>query len=178
MYASVDYDAKTANCAASCGERKTTSRILDEDAKQALLGKVTSSRRCTSARPTTWRATSRAATSTSTSGNTPETEKSFRLFVGPKGAMKLQKMTNAVADTEGEIFTTKSGSLRYVTDRKNPPIWIQGEEELKLTVVPLEGTDARPASRSTTTSSSTTTSASTWASSWQPLRQSMSGPSP
>ena len=75
-------------------------------------------------------------------GNTPETEKSFRLFVGPKGAMKLQKMTNAVADTEGEIFTTKSGSLRYVTDRKNPPVWIQGGKKTKLTVVPLEGTDA------------------------------------
>ena len=55
--------------------------------------------------------------------------------------MKLQKMTNAVADTEGEIFTTKSGSLRYVTDRKNPPTWIEGKKKLTLTVVPIEGTD-------------------------------------
>ena len=71
-------------------------------------------------------------------GNTPETEKSFRLFVGPKGAMKLQKMTNTVADTEGEIFTTKSGSLRYVTDRKNPPVWIQGAKKTKLTAARRE----------------------------------------
>jgi hypothetical protein len=76
-------------------------------------------------------------------GNTADTEKSFRLFVGPKGAMKLQKMTNAVADTEGEIFTTKSGSLRYVTDRKNPPTWIQGKKKLTLTVVPIEGVDEK-----------------------------------
>ena len=55
--------------------------------------------------------------------------------------MKLQKMINAVADTEGEIFTTKSGSLRYVTDRKNPPVWIQGKKKLTLTAVPIEGTD-------------------------------------
>ena len=73
-------------------------------------------------------------------GNTAETEKNFRLFVGPKGGMKLQKMTNAVADTEGEIFTTKTGSLRYVTDRKNPPVWIQGKKKTTLTVVPMTRT--------------------------------------
>ena len=53
-------------------------------------------------------------------GNTSDTEKNFRLFVGPKGAMKLQKMTNAVADTEGEIFTTKS-RLAPLRDRPQEP---------------------------------------------------------
>ena len=43
------------------------------------------------------------------------------------------KMINAVADTEGEIFTTKNGSLRYVTDRTNPPVWIQGGKKTTLT---------------------------------------------
>ena len=98
-------------------------------------------RRCTSAPPTTSPATSSGKYFYVDKGNTPETEKNFRLFVGPKGAMKLQKMTNAVADTEGEIFTTKSGSLRYVTDRKNPPTWIQGSKKTTLTVVPIESVD-------------------------------------
>ena len=53
--------------------------------------------------------------------------------------MKLQKMTNVVADREGEIFTTKSGSLRYVTDRKAAPIWIENGKKTTLTVVPIEG---------------------------------------
>ena len=57
--------------------------------------------------------------------------------------MKLQKMTNAVADTEGEIFTTKTGSLRYVTDRKNPPVWMEGKKKVVLIAVPIEGVDEK-----------------------------------
>jgi len=144
MFASVEYDAKKATCSASCGERKTDLQILGEDAKKTLLlGKATFEP------PLHTRAAHHLARDEGgryfyvDKGNTPETEKNFRLFVGAKGAMKLQKMTNAVADTEGEIFTTKSGSLRYVTDRKNSPTWIQGGKKLTLTVVPIEGTDEK-----------------------------------
>ena len=93
-------------------------QILDEAAKKALLGKATYEA------PLHKRAPHHLARDNGgryfyvDKGNTSDTEKNFRLFVGPKGAMKLQKMTNAVADTEGEIFTTKNGSLRYVTDRR------------------------------------------------------------
>ena len=144
MFATVDYDAKKATCSASCGERKTDLTILGEDAKKTmLLGKATFEP------PLHKRAPHHLARDEGgryfyvDKGATPDTEKNFRLFVGPKGAMKLQKMTNAVADTEGEIFTTKTGSLRYVTDRKNPPTWIQGKKKLTLTVVPIEGTDEK-----------------------------------
>lgn len=144
MFASVDYDAKKATCSASCGERKTDLTILGDDAKKTLLlGKATFEP------PLHKRAPHHLARDEGgryfyvDKGATPDTEKNFRLFVGPKGAMKLQKMTNAVADTEGEIFTTKTGSLRYVTDRKNPPTWIQGKKKLTLTVVPIEGHDEK-----------------------------------
>jgi len=143
MFASVDFDAKKGTCSASCGERKTDLTILGEDAKKALLGKASYEP------PLHKRAPHHLARDNDgryfyvDKGATPDTEKNFRLFVGPKGAMKLQKMTNAVADTEGEIFTTKTGSLRYVTDRKNPPVWIQGKKKAVLTVVPIEGTDEK-----------------------------------
>ena len=142
-YGEVSYEAAKQTCTAFCGERKTTLTILDEPAKQALLlGKVTFLPPLHTRAPYHLARDEQGRYFYVDRGNTPETEKNFRLFVGPKGAMKLQKMTNTVADTEGEIFTTKSGSLRYVTDRKNPPVWIQGAKKLKLTVVPLEGTDA------------------------------------
>jgi hypothetical protein len=144
VFASVDYDAKKATCSASCGERKTDLSIMPEDAKKALLAKATYEP------PRHKRAAHHLARDENgryfyvDKGNTSDTEKNFRLFVGPKGAMKLQKMTNAVAaDTEGEIFTTKTGSLRYVTDRTNPPTWIQGSKKTTLTVVPIEGKDAK-----------------------------------
>ena len=143
MFASIDYDAKKGTCSASCGERKTELTVLGEDAKKALLGKAAYEA------PLHKRAPHHLARDNDgryfyvDKGNTSETEKNFRLFVGPKGAMKLQKMTNAVADTEGEIFTTKTGSLRYVTDRLNPPTWIQGGKKTTLTVVPIEGADPK-----------------------------------
>ena len=143
MFASIDYDAKKATCSASCGERKTDLTVLGEDAKKTLLGKAAYEA------PLHKRAPHHLARDNDgryfyvDKGNTSETEKNFRLYVGPKGAMKLQKMTNAVADTEGEIFTTKSGSLRYVTDRLNPPTWIQGGKKTTLTVVPIEGEDPK-----------------------------------
>jgi hypothetical protein len=143
VYAQVSYEPAKQSCVALCGDRKTSLTILDEPAKAALLlGKSTFLPPLHTRAPYHLARDEQGRYFYVDRGNTPETEKNFRLFVGPKGAMKLQKMTNTVADTEGEIFTTKSGSLRYVTDRKNPPVWIQGAKKTKLTVVPLEGTDA------------------------------------
>ena len=130
MFASVEYDAKKATCSASCGERKTDLTIVSEDKKKALLlGSATFEP------PLHKRAAHHLARDESgryfyvDKGNTPETEKSFRLFVGPKGAMKLQKMTNAVADTEGEIFTTKSGSLALRDGPEESTHLDRGQEE-------------------------------------------------
>ena len=61
----------------------------------------------------------------------PEHAKNFRLWAGMKGAMKLQKMTNVVSDSEGDIFSTKTGSLRLILD-KHETTWMQGEKKIKL----------------------------------------------
>ena len=141
IFASADYDPAKKSCSVSCGPRTTPLTILDQESKKTLL------KAASYEPPLAKRAPHRLARDENgryfyvDKGNTPETEKSFRLYVGPKGAMKLQKMTNAVADTEGEIFITKSGSLRYVTDRQKPPLWIQGKKQLSLTVVPIESVD-------------------------------------
>jgi hypothetical protein len=141
LFASVDYDADKKTCSVSCGERTTRLQLVEGEARQRLLAAASYQ-----PSPQT-RAAHRLARDDSgryfyvDRGNTPDTEKSFRLYVGPKGRMKLQKMTNVVADSEGEIFTTKSGSLRYVTDRKLPPIWFEHGKKITLTVVPIEGTD-------------------------------------
>ena len=67
----------------------------------------------------------------------PENNKSFRLFAGPRGNLKLLKMTNAVSDSQGDIFTTKKGELRLVLDRKRP-IWFAGKSETELVNLPIE----------------------------------------
>jgi hypothetical protein len=67
----------------------------------------------------------------------PENNKTFRLFAGTRGNLKLLKMTNVVSDSQGDIFTTKKGELRLVLDRKKPS-WFAGKAETELISLPLE----------------------------------------
>ena len=67
----------------------------------------------------------------------PENNKSFRLFAGPRGNLKLLKMTNVVSDSQGDIFSTKKGELRLILDRKRST-WIAGKSQTELTNVPVE----------------------------------------
>jgi hypothetical protein len=67
----------------------------------------------------------------------PEESKSFRLWAGPKGAMKPQKMINVVSDSQGDIFSTRNGQLRLVI-AKQETTWFQHDKPTKLTWVPIE----------------------------------------
>lgn len=64
-------------------------------------------------------------------------QKGFRLFVGPKGNLKPQRMTNVVNDSKGDIFSTKTGELRLVLSREEST-WIQGKKRMTLVNVPVE----------------------------------------
>jgi hypothetical protein len=60
----------------------------------------------------------------------------FRVFVGPKGGLKPLKMTNVVADSEGDIFITRRGELRLVLDRSEA-VWVSGKRRTQLKALPL-----------------------------------------
>lgn len=70
-------------------------------------------------------------------GYQKEEAKKFRLFVGPKGNLKQLKMTNIVSDVEGDIFSTKTGSLRLILNR-GESLWIKDAKKSKLTIVKLD----------------------------------------
>jgi hypothetical protein len=67
----------------------------------------------------------------------PENSQDFRVFRGPKGALKAQQMVNVVNDSEGDIFITKAGKLRLVLD-KHETVWLTGATQVKLTPIPIE----------------------------------------
>ncbi len=67
----------------------------------------------------------------------PEDSKDFRIFRGPKGALKPLKMINIVSDTEGDIFVTKAGKLRLVLD-KHETSWLEGKKTTKLTMLEVD----------------------------------------
>jgi hypothetical protein len=75
----------------------------------------------------------------------PEDSKAFRLYRGEKGALRPLKMTNVVSDSEGDIFSTRSGQLRLLFPAQKPdnrdarePVWVRGKAKTRLTWVPLD----------------------------------------
>lgn len=76
----------------------------------------------------------------------------FRLYVGPKGQMKVQPLKDIVDDTEGMIFSTATGDLRLVAnrvpadfaerdkekDKAAPMKWVSGKTEVPLLEVPID----------------------------------------
>ncbi|MCU0696365.1 MAG: hypothetical protein MUC96_07545 [Myxococcaceae bacterium] len=60
----------------------------------------------------------------------------WRVFVGPRGKMKLAALKDVVDDDQGQIFATKDGSLRLVT-KTGETKWIKGKAETVLTEVDL-----------------------------------------
>lgn len=67
----------------------------------------------------------------------PGPKRDLRLFVGPRGKLKLQPMTNIVSDSQGDIFATKSGELRLVANQAEVK-WVAGKKETKLLGLPIE----------------------------------------
>lgn len=61
----------------------------------------------------------------------------WRVFVGPRGKMKLAALKDVVDDDQGQIFATKDGSLRLVTGTGEKK-WVKGKAEVKLTEVDLD----------------------------------------
>jgi hypothetical protein len=66
----------------------------------------------------------------------------FRLFVGPRGGMKPQKMKNVVRDSAGDVFASRTGELRLVLDKKEggkqEGTWVRGRKRTPLIVLPLD----------------------------------------
>jgi hypothetical protein len=63
--------------------------------------------------------------------------KGHRLFIGQKGNLKKTKLTNIVSDSEGDIYATKKGELRFVSGEKSYT-WIRGDKKVELKRVPVE----------------------------------------
>jgi hypothetical protein len=63
--------------------------------------------------------------------------KGHRIFAGMKGGLKELPMTNVVSDSVGEIYATRKGELRFVTE-PNKAWWIKGSTKTELTIIPIE----------------------------------------
>ncbi len=67
----------------------------------------------------------------------PEGNNEFRLFVGKKGELKLQKLTKIESGTRGDAFSVAGGQLRVVTSSATAS-FSQGKQKIAVTAVPIE----------------------------------------
>ena len=135
----VQLDTEKKTCSVRCGVHTTPLQLMDGKAAGELLRRVAIEAPLHKRRPHVLTRDEKGTYYYVDRGNTPETEKNFRLFVGPTGNLKLKAMTNIVADSNGEIFSTKSGSLRFITGPGGQDsAWIQGKKVTKLIPVPVD----------------------------------------
>ena len=65
-----------------------------------------------------------------------DTTRGVRVFVGLKGALKQMPMKNIVSDSAGEIYATKSGELKIVTETDtDTATWRKGKKRIELTML-------------------------------------------
>ncbi|MBN8467804.1 hypothetical protein JYJ95_14885 [Corallococcus exiguus] len=139
VHSQLNVDMKERTCALRCGERKVALEMVPGAQARELLRKATYVPNPQKFVPHALLRDSEGTYYYVDKGSSAAESRNFRVFIGPRGDLKPQKMTNVVADSEGEIFTTKKGQLRLVIDRAQKPIWIEkARKEVELRNVPVE----------------------------------------
>jgi hypothetical protein len=138
-YSSIAFDGDKKACVVRCGARKTELPSLDGKAAADLLRTAQFTGPLHKRAPHVLTRDDNGVYYYVDRGTTPETQNSFQLYVGPRGNLKLLAMTNVVADSQGEIFTTKNGALRFIVGPGGKESsWVKGKKVTKLTPIPVE----------------------------------------
>ena len=137
-YSRVEVDRKANTCAVTCGKRTTPFTLVEPAQARDMLLKATYEPSPQKYAPYALLRDAKGSyylveKSTPTSG-----EKGYRIHIGTRGQMKPQQMLNVVADSKGEIFSTKNGDLQLVLDREQPSFWIVKKRRKLLRPVPVE----------------------------------------
>jgi hypothetical protein len=137
-YSSVEHDAEKKTCALRCGEKTLPLTIVAADEAQKLVSAAKFVASPRTREPYALARDERGTYYYVDRGATPDTKQSFRVYVGRKGALKLQKMKDIASDSDGEVFSTAKGDLRLVTTNSTgKPAWHQGKQRLELLSLPV-----------------------------------------
>jgi hypothetical protein len=135
LFSYVEPNAEKGTCKVECGTRDSELKLLTGPAKDAVLAGA-SYVRSPHEREAYALARDKAGTYYFVDrGNTPETERDFRLYRGLRGKLKPLAMKDVVSDSEGEIFASTSGKLRLVVGKQSAQ-WIAGGTS-NLLLLPL-----------------------------------------
>jgi hypothetical protein len=66
----------------------------------------------------------------------------YRLFAGKKGAMKELALVDVASDSGGEVYSTKTGDMRFVIDKddhaKDLAYWVKGDKKQQLVLLDVD----------------------------------------
>lgn len=135
----VELDTKERSCAVRCGEKKIPFTLLDGAEGAELLRKATYQPNPQKYVPHALLRDTKGNYYFVDRGFHEADQKSYRVFIGQRGTLKQQKMTNVVSDSKGEIFSTKKGELRLVLDEEKASMWIENTKKtFELRPVPVQ----------------------------------------
>ncbi|WP_239469849.1 hypothetical protein [Archangium violaceum] len=137
VYSEVNVKEEQKLCEVRCGERTIPFSMLESEKVREVLSKATFEPNPQKFVPYALLRDQKGRYYLVDRGFHPSEEKKFRVFIGPKGNLQQQKMTDVVSDSEGEIFSTKKGDLRLVVDKEAPSTWIEKKKKTELRTVPL-----------------------------------------
>jgi hypothetical protein len=137
-YSFVQVDKKANTCTVSCGARTTSLTVMEPAQARELLVKATYDVSPQKYEPHALLRDVKGIYYLVERSTPTSQQKGYRVFIGPRGRLKQQQMVNVIADSKGEIFSTKQGDLQLVVDREQPSLWIVKNSRLKLRAVPVE----------------------------------------
>jgi hypothetical protein len=138
LYSEVQLDEEKKTCAVRCGERTLPLSWIDAEQTEAMVAKAVFEPNPQKYVPYALLRDQKGRYYLVERGFRKEEERNFRVSIGPKGSLQVQKMKDVVSDSEGEIFSTKRGELRLVVDRNAPSQWIENKKKTELRAVPVE----------------------------------------
>ncbi|PTL78363.1 hypothetical protein DAT35_39660 [Vitiosangium sp. GDMCC 1.1324] len=137
VYSQLVLDKEQTTCAVRCGTRTLPFSLVESEKAQDMVQKATFEPNPQKYVPYALLRDQQGRYYLVERGFLATEDRNFRVSIGPKGNLQLQKMKDIVVDSEGEIFSTKKGELRLVVDRNAPPTWIENKKKLELRAVPV-----------------------------------------
>jgi hypothetical protein len=137
-YGTIKINPETKTCTVRCGTRDTSFKVLEFDKARELLRQATYEPSPQKYAPYALLRDPKGTYYLVDRGFHPSEQKSFRVFIGPRGDLKQQQMVNVISDSKGEIFSTKKGDLQLLLDREQPSMWIVNKKKkTELRPVPI-----------------------------------------
>ena len=136
VYSHIKADRERGRCKLTCGTRTTELKLADFSTKWSVLQKAKLSPPAHQREPYALARDRRGVYYYVDRGATPQTRRDYRVYIGRRGNVRRQKMKDVISDSEGEVFSTRTGKLRLVVGKSNA-LWIRGRRKTPLLWVPV-----------------------------------------